>query len=364
MNIKEYTKQTNHTESGHRTGSTVTKPETSNKINTAERAQYSVRRYITVTGVVLLAFVMVHNLSLHPTAASSVGELLIADTTHARSNAEFLSPHSSARKSLTAALRLAKDGESRPPKGATNDDDEEYLLINTDASPDVVVAGSNITYSVSVTNEGTISAAAFTVNDTLPVGTTFVSCHATGSGICGGSNNERTINFDTLAAETSATITLVATIDCSLADGTELNNTATLRSLTPNPEDEEDENETISILVSNPLPSITGVTASPTALSPPNHKMVSVTIGYSVTDNCGPIVTKLQVASNEPINGTGDGDTAPDWQVLDEHHVLLRAERSGNGSGRTYIVTITATDSANQSSSRDVLIKVPKNAKD
>jgi uncharacterized repeat protein (TIGR01451 family) len=327
MNIKEYTKQTSHTESGRRTGSTIPKSETSNKINNSARVLYSVRRYITVTGVVLLALVMVHNLSLHP----------------------------------TAALRLAKDGESRPRKAAINDD-EEYLLISTDASPDVVVAGSNVTYSVSVTNEGTIPAAAFTVTDTLPVGTTFVSCHATGGGVCGGSDNERTINFNTLAAETSATITLVATIDCSLADGTELNNTATLRSLTPDPADEEDENETISILASNPLPSITGVTASPTSLSPPNHKMVSVTIGYDVTDNCGPIVTKLQVASNEPINGTGDGDTAPDWQVLDEHHVLLRAERSGNGNGRTYTVTITATDSANQSASRDVLIKVQKNA--
>lgn len=362
MNIKEYIKQTSHLETSRRTGFTVSKSETSNKINTVERALYSVRRYITVIGVVLLALLMVHNLSLYPTAASSFGELLFPDTTHTRSNAELLSPNSSARKSPTAALRLEKDGESRPHKAATNDD-EEYLLINTDASPDIVVAGSNVTYSVSVTNEGTIPAAAFTVTDTLPVGTTFVSCHATGGGICGGSDNERTINFNTLAAEATATITLVATIDCSLADGTELNNTATLRSLTPDPEDEEDENETISILVSNPLPSITGVTASPTALSPPNHKMVNVTIGYRVTDNCGPIVTKLKVASNEPINGTGDGDTAPDWQVLDEYHVLLRAERSGNGSGRTYTVTITTTDSANQSSSRDVLIKVPKNAK-
>lgn len=362
MNINEYTKQISHPESGHRTGSTAAKPETSTKIAIAGRVLYSVRRCITVTVVVLLAFVILHNLSLNPTAARSAADLLFADTTHARSNAKFLSPNSSARKSSTAALRLVKDGESRPRKAATNDD-EEYLLINTDASPDIVVAGSNVTYSVGVTNEGTIPAAAFTVNDTLPVGTTLVSCQATGGGVCGGSNNERTIDFSTLAAETSATITLVATIDCSLADGTELNNTATLRSLTPDPEDEEDENETISILVSNPLPSISGVMASPTALSPPNHKMVSVAISYRVTDNCGPIVTKLQVASNEPINGTGDGDTAPDWQILDEHHVLLRAERSGNGSGRTYTVTITATDSANQSSSRDVLIKVPKNAK-
>ena len=29
----------------------------------------------------------------------------------------------------------------------------------------------------------------------------------------------------------------------------------------------------------------------------------------------------LTVTSNEPINGLGDGDTAPDWQVIDAHHL-------------------------------------------
>lgn len=244
----------------------------------------------------------------------------------------------------------------------THNENEEYLLISTDASPDLVVAGSNVTYTLAIKNEGTTPAAPFVVNDTLPTGTSFVSCEAASGGICGGVNNERTINFNTLAPESSATVTLVATVNCSLPDGTEINNTATLRSLTPHPEDEEDENETISILVSNPAPLISAVTASPIALGPPNHKMVSVTLNYTVTDNCGPIATKLQVASNEPINGTGDGDTAPDWTVVDEHHVLLRAERSGNGSGRIYTLTITATDSADQSSIRDVVVSVPKNA--
>jgi uncharacterized repeat protein (TIGR01451 family) len=263
---------------------------------------------------------------------------------------------------LNLSLRTTTAATGLQP--SVNTDDEVYLLLNTGASPDLVVAGSNVTYNITVTNEGTKPSAAFTVNDSLPAGTTFVSCNATGGGVCGGTSNERTVSFDSLAAEESATITLVATLDCSLADGTEIINAATLRPLTPDPEDEEDENETMSIIVSNPPPSITGVTANPSVIStPPNHKMVSVSIGYHVADNCGPVATKLQVASNEPINGTGDGDTAPDWKILDDHHVLLRAERSGNGSGRTYTVTIIATDSANQSSSRDVHIRVPKNGK-
>jgi hypothetical protein len=86
--------------------------------------------------------------------------------------------------------------------------------------------------------------------------------------------------------------------------------------------------------------------------------MVNVTINYSATDNCGPVATSLSVGSNEPVNGTGDGDTAPDWVVVDAHHVQLRAERAGNGSGRTYTITITATDSAGNTSTQTVKVAV------
>jgi hypothetical protein len=64
------------------------------------------------------------------------------------------------------------------------------------------------------------------------------------------------------------------------------------------------------------------------------------------------------VTSNEPINGTGDGDTSPDWIVLDDHHVLLRGERAGNGNGRIYTITITCTDSGGNSSSEEVEVTV------
>ena len=41
----------------------------------------------------------------------------------------------------------------------------------------------------------------------------------------------------------------------------------------------------------------------------------------------------------------------------------LRAERAGGGNGRTYTVTITATDALDQSTSRAVQVLVPKNQK-
>ena len=94
-------------------------------------------------------------------------------------------------------------------------------------------------------------------------------------------------------------------------------------------------------------------------LWPANHKMVEVFIPYVVLDNCGNTTIELEVSSNEPENGLGDGDKAPDWEIMDEHHVFLRAERSGKGDGRTYYITIKAWDSSGNYSERQVQVKVP-----
>ena len=76
-------------------------------------------------------------------------------------------------------------------------------------------------------------------------------------------------------------------------------------------------------------PVIGNAVLSKTVLWPPNHKMVDVNVGYLSADNCGgAVTTTLSVTSNEPVNGTGDGDTAPDWEVIDNHRVLELARAS------------------------------------
>jgi HYR domain len=91
---------------------------------------------------------------------------------------------------------------------------------------------------------------------------------------------------------------------------------------------------------------------SPDRLWPPNHKLVDIAASVVVADVCNPSPTFVltSVTSNEPDNGTGDGDTVGDIQdaTLNTPDVAfkLRAERSGNGSGRVYTVKYTASDGA------------------
>jgi len=117
---------------------------------------------------------------------------------------------------------------------------------------------------------------------------------------------------------------------------------------------------TFTVPPDNTPPSITNVSATPAMLWPPNHQMKDVTINYTATD-CGAFTTSLSVTSNEPINGTGDGDTSPDWEVIDNHHVKLRAERAGNGNGRIYTITINATDACGNTSSNTATVIVAHN---
>jgi hypothetical protein len=117
---------------------------------------------------------------------------------------------------------------------------------------------------------------------------------------------------------------------------------------------------TITVVDTTP-PTIHSVTATPGSLWPPNHKMVGVSLTVSVTDVChGSASCQIvSVSSNEPENGLGDGDTAPDWTITGDLTVNLRAERSGNGSGRVYTITVQCTDASGNSATKSVNVTVP-----
>jgi hypothetical protein len=96
-------------------------------------------------------------------------------------------------------------------------------------------------------------------------------------------------------------------------------------------------------------------------LAPPNHQLVSVSLAAAVTPACATTATCriISVASSEPINGTGDGDTAPDWIVTGPLTLQLRAERSGSGARRIYTILVECIDSDSNRSQRSVTVTVP-----
>jgi N-acetylneuraminic acid mutarotase len=137
----------------------------------------------------------------------------------------------------------------------------------------------------------------------------------------------------------------------------------TLRVIDPNGAFDED--EVVITVQDNSAPTLT-LTQHATQLWPPNHQMVKAA-SFSASDGCSATTTlTIAVTSNEPVNGAGDGDTAPDWNVLTTAsgtEVWVRSERKGSGSGRVYTITATATDGTGNSSTSTATVKVPKSQK-
>jgi uncharacterized repeat protein (TIGR01451 family) len=102
------------------------------------------------------------------------------------------------------------------------------LVISKSASPDSVKPGDTLTYTITVTNQGSVVAEKVIVVDNLPSSVTFVSCSASGNGLCLGSGNNRRVTFGALPAGASAIITLVTTVNDSVTNNTVIINTATV----------------------------------------------------------------------------------------------------------------------------------------
>jgi hypothetical protein len=101
-----------------------------------------------------------------------------------------------------------------------------------------------------------------------------------------------------------------------------------------------------------------------TELWPANHKMVTVARGIAASDIVDASVDiAIDVVSNEPDEGLGDGDTAGDIVVVDNGDgtwdIQLRAERSARGAGRIYTITVTATDASGNVTTASGQVKVP-----
>jgi hypothetical protein len=114
--------------------------------------------------------------------------------------------------------------------------------------------------------------------------------------------------------------------------------------------------------IANQPPVCTNAAASVAELWPPDHRMVDVSV-LGVTDPDGDAVsiTISGIMQDEPTNGLGDGDTPTDGAGVGTSTASVRAERSGTGDGRVYVISFTASDGKGGSCSGSVSVGVRHN---
>jgi hypothetical protein len=288
---------------------------------------------------------------------------------------------------LVEVICVAYDSQFNPAVGAffvTVSGGAPVLSLPQDITADATSpAGAAVTYEVFATDNGVVTCNPPS-GSTFALGTTAVVCSATNAtGTSSGSFNVTVLDGsgpvlnipDGITAEASdangATVTWSASatdavdgpvaITCTPASGSRFPLGATLVSCSATDSLGQESNGTffVTVLDTTP-PHIVSATANPDTLSPPNHKMVDVTVTVVANDLVDPasIVRIVSVSSNQPLNGTGDGDAAPDWLVTGALTLQLRAERAASAD-RIYTITVEATDATGNASTKEILVRVP-----
>lgn len=99
-------------------------------------------------------------------------------------------------------------------------------------------------------------------------------------------------------------------------------------------------------------------------LWPPNHLMVPIKImGVSGSTGTPANITITGITQDEPVNGLGDGDKAPDGKGVGSNQAQVRAERSGRENGRVYEITFMASDHLGAQCTGAVAVFIPHDEK-
>jgi hypothetical protein len=252
------------------------------------------------------------------------------------------------------------------------------LSAEITASPNPVLSGHNTAYTITVRNNADNDTLPFQPSDddlpaanvslvtAVPAGTSFQSLTVPAGWMCTtpavGTSGQVQCTLPSLAVGAVAEFVLTVEVECATTGGVQISNGASVSSTTADPNLAPNNTSSVTVDVSNPAPVISNLAVDRPVLRPPNHRMVDITLSYEIEDNCNANLTPvISISSNQPVNGTGDGDTDVDWEVVDSHHVRLRAERSPQDpGGRIYTILLTVTDSSGARGSSSVTVAVPR----
>ena len=210
----------------------------------------------------------------------------------------------------------------------TNDSASSPTTVNPRANlgvnktgPATAAAGTNVTYTLTVTNAGASTAASVSLTDTLPANTTFVSLNQTGGPTftCNtpavGSGGTVTCTIASLAPNVPATFSLVVRLAPSVAAGGSLTNTANGSATTVDPDPDNNASTTSAttavsadVSVAKTGPAAVGAGANATYTVTVTNAGPSDAAGVSLAD---PLPAGTTFVSESQTTGPTFGCTTP-----------------------------------------------------
>jgi uncharacterized repeat protein (TIGR01451 family) len=239
------------------------------------------------------------------------------------------------------ALSTDQRGVSRPQGsqsdiGAFERAPQADLSLSKTVSAGTAKAGDTVTYTLTLSNLGPDTANSITVTDNFPSALTYASCSAPG-GSCGTQGGSVIATYSTLAANSSATITITGALNSGYSRGTIITNSASAQATSPSDPDNTNNSGSASFKVIVPDFSLTAV--SP--ITVPDGSANSSTITITSIDTFSSAVTLSssgptgfsQSFSPNPAAPPSNGSTSP----------TLTVNLGPSVTSGTYTVSVTGT---------------------